>query len=127
MLALLDRFDETPVGAPTRLAIYTGLRRGELLALSWDDIDLERRVLPVRRSLEVVHVDGERMVCYTEPKTKKSRREVSLTATALEVLRRQRAEQARLRLAVGGAWGDETLVLPDPRTGEAWKPDSFSK
>src|SRR3712207_6703697 len=57
------------------VAIATGLRQGELLALKWEDLDLERRVIRVRRTL--TRQGGK--VFLGEPKTKKSRRGVKLT------------------------------------------------
>jgi integrase len=66
------------------LALNTGMRQGELLALKWEDVDLERGVLRVRRTLS----RRNNVYVLDEPKTKKSRRTIRLTAgaaTALEV------------------------------------------
>jgi integrase len=66
------------------LAINTGMRQGELLALKWEDVDLERSVLRVRRTIS----RRDNAYVLDEPKTKKSRRTIRLTAgaaTALEV------------------------------------------
>ena len=62
------------------LAIHCGLRQGELLGLKWDDVDLERGTLQVRRTLS----GG----AFTSPKTAKSRRTVRLKQSAVEALRR---------------------------------------
>src|SRR5829696_7111904 len=62
------------------LAIATGLRQGELLALNWEDVDLERGVLRVRRTL--TRTGGK--VSLGETKTKKSRRGVGLAAAAVD-------------------------------------------
>ncbi len=78
------------------LAIHTGLRQGELLALRWEDIDLEGGKLRVRRTL--TYAGGRHS--FSEPKTKKSRRTVRLSATAVSALRdhlgRQIGEMERL-------------------------------
>ncbi len=78
------------------LAIHTGLRQGELLALKWDDLDLEGGTLRVRRTL--TYAGGKHSLA--EPKTKKSRRVVRLTTMAVASLRdhlaRQMAEMDRL-------------------------------
>lgn len=66
------------------LAITTGLRLGELLGLTWDDIDLEQGVLHVRRS--VVETDRGVFVEQT-PKSRSSRRSVSLPQTAVQALK----------------------------------------
>jgi integrase len=63
---------------------------------------------------------------FKEPKTKKSRRHVALHADALEALRKHKAQQNAVRLALGGEDNTEGLVFPNPMTGEAWVPDRFS-
>ena len=78
------------------LAIHTGLRQGELLALKWEDLDLEEGTLRVRRTL--TYVGGKHSL--SEPKTKKSRRTVRLTSSSVIALRghlnRQMEEMAHL-------------------------------
>jgi integrase len=73
------------------LAIATGLRQGELLALKWEDVDLERGVLRVRRT--ITRKGGK--LSLGEPKTKKSRRSVKLTVAAMEALRSHLPRQLR--------------------------------
>src|SRR5919202_5773863 len=65
------------------LAVHTGMRQGELLALRWQDVDMENAVVSVRRTLTR---NGGR-VAFGEPKTKKSRRSIRLTPQAVEALR----------------------------------------
>jgi integrase len=64
------------------LALTTGMRQGELLALKWDDVDLERGVLRVRRTL----TRSDNACVFGEPKSKKSRRTIRLTAGATQAL-----------------------------------------
>jgi integrase len=81
------------------VAVHAGLRPGELLALGWEDVDLDRRVLHVRRALS----DGE----FATPKTKRSRRRIDLDAGSTTALR---ACLVRFTLpsitasASGGSW-----------------------
>jgi integrase len=89
------------------LAVHTGMRQGELLALKWTDIDLEAGKVSVRRTL--TRESGH----YTlgEPKTKKSRRTIKLTGAATEALRshlnRQMADIDRL----GDLYQDQGLIF----------------
>jgi integrase len=71
------------------LALNTGMRQGELLALKWDDVDLKRGVLRVRRTLTCV----DRAYVLGEPKTNKSRRTIRLTMGAVAALRAHLSRQ----------------------------------
>lgn len=66
-----------------RLALYTGLRRGELAALRWSDVDLERGTLSVSRTIVRV---GQTEI-EKKPKTAKSVRTIKIPETMLEELR----------------------------------------
>jgi integrase len=93
------------------LAVTTGLRQGELLALRWDDVDLEGRVLRVRRTL--TRVKGS--YSLGEPKTARSRRSVSLTETTVEALRAHLARQLEEIDRVGSLYQDGGLVFATER------------
>jgi integrase len=70
------------------LAVGSGLRLGELLGLTWRDVDLEARAIQVRRQLsEDVHTGKLELA---EPKTSRSRRRVELPSFSTEALRRHR-------------------------------------
>lgn len=91
------------------VAVTTGMRQGELLALRWSDVNLERGQVSVRRSLQWTKAGP----LFTAPKTKKSLRNVELTKSAIAALRRHRTRQAEQRLAVGDAWEKLDLVFPN--------------
>jgi integrase len=74
-------------GAIWEVALGTGLRKGELLALRWCDVELDRATLHVRRTL----TETEEGVDYGEPKTKAGRRTLKLSGESVEALRAQRA------------------------------------
>jgi integrase len=76
----------------------TGMRRGEVLGLKWEDIDFEAGRLSVRRSL--IPLGGE--VIVSEPKTARGRRSIALDAETVEVLKTQAASQ----LAEQREWGE---------------------
>jgi integrase len=91
------------------LAVHTGMRRGELLGLKWDDVDLDTSTVRVRRTL--TRPENGRRIALGEPKTKKSRRTVRLTLRAVEALTRHRARQAEEKLKAGGVYQDQGLVF----------------
>ena len=113
----------SPWYAPFKLDYFTGLRRGELLGLKWDAIDLDRGVLSVVRTLERVHHKG---LLVGEPKSRSSKRAVSLPSTAVAVLRELQARQAAQRLMAGPAWADEGFLFTRA-DGHPLDPDSASK
>jgi integrase len=92
------------------LAVSTGMREGELLALRWRDVDLSSARLSVTATVQ--RVRGKLRV--GEPKTAKSRRRIALTAGAVEALQRHRAAQAEERLRAA-EWADLDLVFPNRR------------
>jgi integrase len=87
---LLQAASGDPLEALYVLALTTGMRRGELLALRWPDVDLDAATLQVTGGL-VRDSTGRRV---GEPKTARSRRRVELGAIAVEALRRHRAATA---------------------------------
>jgi len=89
------------------LAIATGLRQGELLALNWEDVDLERGVLRVRRTL--TRTGGK--VSLGEPKTKKSRRSVNLTSAAVKALHAHLSRQLEEMERMGSLYRPGGLVF----------------
>jgi len=112
------------VAAPALTSLFTGLRRGELLALRWPDIDLDRKEMTIRRALEQTVEFGTRI---KEPKTKSGKRMIGLPDIVVETLREHRRQQLEMRLALGlGKPSEDALVFPAPGTERLWSPDVFS-
>ena len=104
------------------LAVHTGMRRGELLGLKWEDVDLDGSIVRVRRTL--TRTENGKRLALGEPKTKKSRRTVRLTPRAAEALRRHRARQAEEKLKAGSLYQDKGLVFAG-RAGNLINPSNF--
>lgn len=85
------------------LAITTGARSGELLGLSWDQVDLTAGTISIRRSLQ--ELDGK--FALAEPKTRRSRRTIAIPPVAVEALRRHHVRQLEESLRLGPAWRNE--------------------
>jgi integrase len=105
--ALLAACEGERLGALYVLALTTGMRRGELLALRWRDVDLVEGVLAVRSTL----YRAEGRLVLAEPKTARARRLIHLAPEAVGALRRHREAQLEDRLRLGPAWDDQDLVF----------------
>lgn len=104
------------------LAVYLGLRRGELLGLRWTNVDLEQEFLQVAHTLQ--RVDGE--LRFQPPKTRTSRRTVPLPSPCVEALRAHRVLQGKERLAAGSRWRDEDMVF-STSIGTPIEPDNLRR
>lgn len=87
------------------VALWTGMRIGEIVGLRWEDMDGD--VATVRQTL--VSVRGH--ISTGKGKTAAARRQIALGPLALKTLARQRAQQNRARLRAGAAWDDQGLVF----------------
>jgi integrase len=103
---LLDAARTEPLGGLYVVAVTSGLRIGELLALRWMDVDLEQGVMRVSRTLSRAK-GGPR---FTTPKNGKGR-PVTLTREAVEALRSHRKDQNEVRLKLGTLWEDNGLIF----------------
>lgn len=104
------------------LALYLGLRRGELLGLRWEDIDLESGDLEVRRTLQ--RIEGK--LTTVTPKTRHSRRTVPLPEVCVEALRDHRERQKLEREAAGTDWTETGHVFTS-KVGTAIEPDNLRR
>ena len=93
------------------LELVSGLRKGELVALRWDDLDIQQRTISVSKQY-VRNPDGS--LELTRPKTENSVRLVSIPQTAVELLIQEHAKHP-----------DSPYLFPSPLTGEMYHPDSM--
>ncbi len=103
------------------VATCTGARRGELLGLRWEDVDLQTGMLTIRRALQATKSG----LTFKEPKSAQSKRTIALPAFAVEVLKRHLTEQDALKKKPGLLYEDQGLVFPR-ETGQPWDPSRFS-
>ena len=103
------------------LAITCGLRQGELLGLTWENVDLDKGILQVRYQLQWVKKEAQKSGkreeptwVLTEPKSAKSRRTVILPQVAVQALKKHRAQQAAEKLKMGEVWQDCGFVFTTP-------------
>jgi integrase len=119
-VATLLRAAEGWLYLPVLVGVTTGIRRGELLGLRWSDIDLKAARLTVNQSLE--RVKGKTV--FKSPKTKTSRRTITLPALTVEALSRHRLAQSADRLGLGLGKPDLVFAHGD---GSPLDPDGVTK
>ncbi len=119
--ALLDAIEDVDLRAFALVAVQTGARLGELLALRWGDLDLPAARLSIRRSLDYYTISAG--PSFGEPKTARGRRNIALSMTTITALREHRARQLEAKLRAGPAWVDQDLVFPNALGAPAPKYD----
>jgi integrase len=104
------------------LAATTGMRRGEILGLRWRDVSLDSAVLTVNNTLEETKA-GMRL---KEPKSKRSRRNITLPTLMVDALREHKIAQAQERLMLGLGRADDGYVFTTLEGGPV-RPRNLSK
>lgn len=107
--------------APVLFMVYTGLRRGEVLGMKWDDVDLDRGIVSVRGNLQ----RANREFILKEVKSESGERSIPLPPVVVEILLRHRADQEKRRETAKSDWEDNDLVF-DRGDGKPRVPSSFS-
>ena len=90
------------------LAVSVGMRQGEVLGLSWADVDLDEQLVTVRRALQFAAGEGLSLV---PPKTVRSRRVIPISRVIADALKTRRKEQDRDRTSAGEFWEEWGLVF----------------
>lgn len=103
------------------LALFLGLRRGELLALKWSDINYEHSTITIQRNLVIANSK----LLLKEPKTEDSTRTIVLTPEILEILRKHKINQKEQKLKFGKYYTDSNFIFTK-ENGENINPGSFS-
>ncbi|CAN5430901.1 hypothetical protein BH18ACT3_BH18ACT3_08610 [soil metagenome] len=105
-----------------RLNVLYGLRRSELIALHWDDVDSDAQTLRVDQSVVAVNTG----VAWSDAKNERSRRRIPIDDDTFRLLNRRRAEQATERLLAGAEWEDNGLIIAT-RRGRLILPRSYDR
>jgi integrase len=123
LLQFFETSKEDRLFAAYVLAATTGLRRGELLGLCWDCVDIENGVITVQRQLLVLK-DG--LTLEETTKSNSGKRSIVLTDDAIQELKAHRRRQAQEKLLMGEAYQDSGLVFCK-EDGTPLDPREFTK
>jgi integrase len=117
---LIEASQGTRLYIPIVLAVSAGLRRGEILAATWSNLDPNQARLRITRSVE--QTKGH--ITFKEPKGKRSRN-VILPSFVLEALDVHKKAQDEIRKSLGPDYRDGDLICPCP-DGSLWTPSAFT-
>jgi len=111
----IRRFMEVIQGHPFELlylvTLFTGMREGEVLGLTWDCVDFDSGMLLINKQLQrAKDTNGNRAYSLVSPKNSKWRK-IAPADFVMDLLHRQRSCQAEWRLRAGPAWEDSGLVF----------------
>ena len=119
----LEAAKATPYYVLFYTALYTGMRRCELLGLSWRHIDLLCCQINIERGL---HWTKEKGYVFTQPKSKKSKRTIALPPSLALLLKEHKEKQECARLLAGSTLSEDDLVFGRP-DGSPLFPNSVSR
>jgi integrase len=108
---------------PAMLALFTGKRRGEVLALRWSRVDLDGKTISVREALESTTAHGLR---FKAPKSKAGRRDTKLPEIVVDALREHRKRQLELRMQLGAGRSPDDALLFSNLEGDPLQPSNVS-
>jgi integrase len=120
---LLAKLAGHPIYRRAIVSLFTGLRRGELLALRWSNTDLEAKVIRIREALEETKTHGIR---FKPTKTKNGRRDITLPDIVADALREHHQQQLELRMGLGLGKLPEDALIFSTLDGAPLSPRAFS-
>ncbi|HQL36040.1 MAG TPA: site-specific integrase [Bacillota bacterium] len=113
------------------MLLYTGIRVGELLALKWSNLDLEKGFLYVDKTLSrVKDFDSEEnktKLIYGTPKTDSGTREIPLLKSIVKILKIHKAEQAQEKLLAGTMYNNKSDLVFCTNLGKEIDPPNLAK
>lgn len=109
------------------IALMTGMRRGEICALRWIDVDLDVRTIKVNGSFSKSLAGGYTLTSPKDPGGSDSRRTVPIGAKLAGILRERQRAMAETRGLLALPWKPDLFVAGNPLTGKPYSPDLISR
>ncbi len=118
---LIEKAKNSDIYIPIIIAIYTGMRRGEVLGLSWQNVNFDKKYIRVVQELSCTK-QGLKIL---PPKTNKSIRNIAIPDTLVKILKKHKAEQMKNKLLLGEEYQNFDMVCTYPN-GKLFYPKRFS-
>lgn len=119
---LIDKSKDTKLYIPILIAIYTGMRRGEILGLKWENVDLKNGIIKIKQALYSTQNGLE----FSTPKTESSNRNICIPEFLIKELKRYKTRQDKNKLKYGNLYKD-TGAICTLENGNLINPKSFSR
>lgn len=91
------------------LAVFTGMRKGEITGLRWQDVDFKKKVITIKQGAKYSRAENKTIT--GRPKSEKAYRCIPISEQLVSILKKQKAQQAALKLELGTAYTDNGLVF----------------
>lgn len=122
--AFLDAIAGDPFEELFTVALFTGMREGEIFGLTWDCVDFERNTILVSKQMQLHQEDGIDAYALVSTKNGKARK-LTVAPTVMDTLRRRRVEQAQKFLRFGIPWKENGLVFTNEAGEHLTKPTVY--
>lgn len=118
---LIKKVQNTDIYIPVMLAIYTGARRGEILGLSWNNVDLEKGLIKIKDNLCAT----QKGLIIKQPKTNSGIRTIAISESLIKILKLHKIKQIENRIRIGAEYKDNNMVCCY-EDGHLFNPKRFS-
>jgi integrase len=120
---LLDKLTGSRLRVPSMIALFTGMRLSEVLALRWSRINFDGKVIEVREALEQTKAHG---IQFKAPKSRTGRRDITLPDILVDVLREHHKAALEFRMQLGAGRLSEDALLFADIDGKPLSPNAIS-
>lgn len=117
IVKLLDAFQGNPYELIYKVTLFTGMRQGEVLGLTWDCINFEKNTIYINKQLQKSNKNAGAIYQLVPTKTSKSRT-ITVAPSVMAILQKQKSLQAQMQLLAGPDWENSNNLVFTNKTGQ---------